>query len=212
MTANLVIHELPVGQLEPNPWNPNRMDDEMYAKLRAYVEREGLVEPLVVRRLKGQETLQLLGGYHRWMVAKELGYETVPCIVLNLSDERAKILSVNLNELKGQSAPHLLADLVHDLNRELSLEDLATQLPYDLANLEDMTDLLRIPDGLDVKLDEEAAVAERERMKVLSFPLSAKQLETVEGALGEASETIASRSRSAALTHLANAFLEGLKS
>ena len=205
-SASMKVEHIPIDQLEPNPWNPNRMPDEIYAKLRAYVEREGLVEPLVVRAIKGKARHQILGGFHRWQIAKELGFETVPCVVLTLSDHRAKILTINLNEMKGQAAPHLLADLVHDLNRDLSLDDLATQLPYDLANLEDMTDLLRVPDGLDLKLDEEAAAAERERVKVLSFALRPDQVEVVEGALDDAKEAIENRSRSAALAHVARVF------
>ena len=208
MTAAITITEIPIDQLEPNPWNPNKMSDETFAKLKAYVEREGLVEPLVVRAVKGKKKHQLLGGYHRWMIAKELGYDSVPCVVLRLSDRRAKILTINLNEMKGQAAPHLLADLVHDLSHDLSLDDLATQLPYDLADLRDLTDLLKIPDGLDLDLRDEAEAAERDRMTVLSFPLSPDQMETVQGALDDAKEKIESPSRSAALTHVARTYQE----
>ena len=28
------LQEIAVGGLEPNPWNPNRMSDEMYHKLK----------------------------------------------------------------------------------------------------------------------------------------------------------------------------------
>jgi ParB/RepB/Spo0J family partition protein len=202
------VTEIPIGKLEPNPWNPNRMSEEMYAKLRAYVEREGLVEPLIVR--PQDEVFQILGGYHRWKLAQELGYTTVPCVVVELDDRRAKILSINLNELKGQSVPDLLAELVHDLSRETSLEDLATQLPYDLTDLRDLTDLLKIPDGLDLKLDAEADAVEQERMKVMTFPLSPEQHAIVEDALESAKRTIGP-SRSGALTHVSREFLRGVR-
>jgi ParB-like chromosome segregation protein Spo0J len=204
------VHEIPVEKLVPNPWNPNRMSKQTYAKLKAYVKREGLVEPLIVRWTK--EGHQLLGGYHRWMIAKELGYETVPCIVLKLNDKRAKILSINLNELKGQSEPDLLADLVHDLSHDMSLEDLATQLPYDLADLRDLSDLKHIPDGLDLELEEEAKAMERKCTKVMSFPLTPEQNEAVEGALETAKEVVGGASRSAALTFVAREFMRGFDS
>ena len=85
------LMELGVGTLSPNPWNPNRMSEEMYHKLKAYIRREGLVEPIVVR-LHG-DCYQILGGYHRWKIARELGYETVPCAVVEVDDRRAKVLS-----------------------------------------------------------------------------------------------------------------------
>ena len=206
--ASLKVQDIPVGKLTPNPWNPNRMSDVTYAKLRAYVEREGFVEPLIVR--PHGDGYEILGGEHRWRVAQELGYEAVPCVVVKLDDRRAKILSVNLNELKGQTVPDLLADLVHDLSHDLTLEDLATQLPYDLADLHDFTDLLKIPDGLDLKLDEEAALLQRNQMKVMTFPLSPEQHEIVDDALANAKKTAGS-SRSGALTHVAREFLRGLR-
>ncbi|MDP3939891.1 MAG: ParB/RepB/Spo0J family partition protein [Deltaproteobacteria bacterium] len=165
---NLEILQIPIEKLEPNPWNPNRLSEELQHKLREYLRREGLVEPLVVRP-KG-DNYEILGGYHRWKICREeLGYTTVPCVVVELDDRRAKVLSLNLNELKGQPAPDLLAALIHDLNRELSLEDLSTQLPYSQTDLREVLELLKVPDGLQAYLDEEIERAERERPKILSF-------------------------------------------
>ncbi len=178
----LAITEIAVEELTPNPWNPNRMSDEMRAKLKAYIAREGFVEPLVARP-KGEQ-FEILGGFHRWEIAKDLGYKTVPCVVVNLDDRRAKILSVNLNEMKGQSLPSLLANLIHDLSAELTLEDLETQLPYSVEELKDSLELLKIPDGLEAYLEEEAAKQERERPTILSFVVD--DAETVEAAISKA--------------------------
>lgn len=164
----LMVQHIPIGKLQPNSWNPNKMSDVMMHKLREYLQREGLVEPIVVRP-KG-ECFEILGGYHRWRICKEdLGYETVPCVIVELDDRRAKILSVNLNELKGQSVPDLLARLVHDLSSEVSLDDLSTQLPYSKAELSDVLEVLKVPDGLKEYLDAEVEKAERERPQVVCF-------------------------------------------
>ncbi len=179
----LEVVELPVEKLNPNPWNPNRMAPEMYHKLLEYLRREGLVEPLVVRP-RG-EAYEILGGYHRWKICREeLGYESVPCVVVDLDDQRAKVLSVNLNELKGQSLPELLAQLIHDLSREVSLDDLATQLPYSSAELTDVLEVLKVPDGLKAYLDGEVERAERERPQILSFVVDDPA--PIEAALGTA--------------------------
>jgi ParB/RepB/Spo0J family partition protein len=204
--SGLKVHDIPVGKLDPNPWNPNRVPPGMYAKLRAYIEREGFVEPLVVRR-QG-DRYQILGGEHRWRIAKELGHENVPCVTVDLDDRRAKILTVNLNELKGQSVPALLASLIHELTRETSLADLETQLPYTLVELEDLQALLQIPDGLDLLLEQEAERMERERPRVLSFVVPAAQEALVEEAIGKAMTDVAGTSRGAALTHIARTYLE----
>lgn len=167
----LAVVQLPVGALVPNPWNPNRMDEPTRAKVRAYVRQEGLVQPLVVRpHPEEPDRYQILGGYHRWLICKEdLGYAEVPCVVVQMDDRRAKVLTVNLNELGGDPVPHLLAELVHDLTRDTSLEDLATLLPYDQRELADHLELLKLPAGLELQLEEEAKAHADGAPKMLTF-------------------------------------------
>ena len=200
----LTVTEIAVEILKKNCWNPNRMSPEMRAKLKAYIEREGFVEPLVVR--PQGDRYEILGGFHRWGIAKELGYETVPCVVVDLDDRRAKVLSVNLNEMKGQSLPSLLGNLIHDLSRELMLDDLETQLPYTLDELKDSLELLKLPDGLDAFLEEEAAKQERERPTILSFVV--EDAETVETAIEKAKTRQGLGTRGKALVAIARAYVE----
>jgi ParB family chromosome partitioning protein len=195
--------EIEVERLKLNPWNPNRMSEEMYHKLREYVKREGLVEPIVVR--PHSDGYQILGGYHRWKIAKELGYQTVPCALVELDDRRAKILSVNLNEMKGQSVSVLLSELVHDLSQELTLEDLESQLPYSEAELNDALELMKIPDGLEAYLEEEMAKAERESPHILSFVV--EDVDTVEQAIERASQANGGLTRGKALVEIARQYL-----
>jgi ParB family chromosome partitioning protein len=203
MSKAFELVEIEAGRLAPNPWNPNRMSEEMYHKLKAYVKREGLVEPIVVRP-KG-EGYEILGGFHRWRIAKELGYETVPCALVDLDDRRAKILSINLNEMKGQSVSALLSELVHDLSQELTLEDLESQLPYSEAELKDALEVMKIPDGLEAYLGAEVEKAERERPHILSFVI--EDVETVERALESASKRNGGLTRGKSLVEIARAYV-----
>ncbi len=203
----LTVGEIGVDRLTPNPWNPNRMSESMRAKLKRYLEREGFVEPLVVRA--HGDRYQILGGFHRWEIAKELGYGTVPCVVIDVDDKRAKILTVNLNEMKGQSLPTLLANLVHDLSKELVLEDLEKQLPYSLDELRDSLDLLKIPDGLDEFLKQETERQARERPQILTFVVD--DAEVIERAIEAAKREHGIGTRGKALVAIARAYLAGLE-
>ena len=96
------VVQIAIDRLIPNYWNANRMSKAMQKKLTAYLKREGLVEPLVVRPHPDEVGyFQILGGFHRWTICKDhLGYEVVPCVVVEgLDNKRAKILSVNLSEV-----------------------------------------------------------------------------------------------------------------
>jgi ParB family chromosome partitioning protein len=202
MSKAFDLVEIEVERLEPNPWNPNRMSPEMYEKLREYVKKEGLVEPIVVR--PSGDKYQILGGYHRWRIAQDLGYETVPCAVVELDDRRAKVLSINLNEMKGQSVTSLLSELIYDLNKELTLEDLGTMLPYTEGELKDCLEIMKIPDGLEALLNEQAEQAERERPHILSFVVD--DAEPVEEALQAASRRNGGLTRGRALVEIARAY------
>jgi ParB-like chromosome segregation protein Spo0J len=200
----LTVVEIGVEESTPNPWNPNRMSEAMRGKLKAYLQREGFVEPLVVRPLgKGY---QILGGFHRWEIAKELGYRTVPCVVVDVDDKRAKILSVNLNEMRGQSLPTLLASLIHDLSKELVLEDLEKQLPYSIEELKDSLDLLKIRDGLDDFLRAEAERQAKDRPQILTFVV--EDASVVEEAIEAAKRRLGIGTRGAALVAIARSYVE----
>lgn len=196
--------ELPIDKLDPNPWNPNRMDSVRFKKLVAYLEREGFVVPIVVRPGK-RGRYQIIDGEHRYRAAKELGLPAVPCEVVDLDDRRAKILTINLNRLRGEHAPAPTAALLHDLSMSLSAEDIASQTPYSRPEIEDYLALLQVPDTL-LDLESEAAEHERNRGHVISIACDNPAL--VEEALREAQERAGGEvSRGAALEAVCAAFL-----
>lgn len=186
------VTQIAADKLVANPWNVNRMSTTMQKKLTAYLKREGLVEPLVVRpHPKEPGRYEILGGFHRWTICREqLGYSTVPCVVVEgLDDRRAKILSVNLNSMKGESIPSLLSDLLHDLEQEMPLVDMEMTLPYDKHEIIDFLALMQLPDDFADTLEDEARAADEAAPTVLTLVLDRKQAaqwdQAVEVAKGE---------------------------
>jgi len=187
------VTEIPVDFLEPNGWNVNKMSSAMMKKLTAYLKREGLVEPIVVRpHPKREGRYEILGGYHRWTICKdELGYETVPCVVLELNDKRAKILSVNLNSMKGEAVPSLLSNLLHDLDQEMPMPDIEATLPFDQGEITDYLSLLQVPEGFADELEADAKRKDREAPEVLTVVLDRKQHALWEQAVEKAQDEVA---------------------
>ncbi len=187
------VVQIDVDKLVPNPWNVNRMSNAMQKKLTAYIKREGLVEPLVVRaHPKKRGRFEILGGFHRWTVCKQkLGYKTVPCVVVEgLDDKRAKILSVNLNSMKGESVPSLLSGLLNDLQQDIPLADLEATLPYDTGEIQDFLSLLQLPEGFADELEDEAQKKDEEAPTVLTLVLDKKQAELWDEAIEAAKEEV----------------------
>ncbi len=208
----LEVQHLPIESLQPNPWNVNRMDDAMQHKLCEYIRREGLVEPIVVRRMP--DHYQIIGGYHRWSICKDrLKYTTIPCVVLDVDENRAKVLSINLNQMSGQPVPVLLASLLHDLNKATALTDLETMLPFSKSQMEDSLELLKLPDGLEAYLEEQAAKEAAEAPVIVTIVLDRRQADLWEQACEIASvEAGQSRNRKArTLELMANAYIATAK-
>jgi len=107
--------------------------------------------------------------------------------------------------MKGQSVSVLLSELVHDLSQELTLEDLESQLPYSEAELKDVLEIMKIPDGLEAYLDEEVERAERERPHILSFVVD--DVEMVEKAIEKASQANGGLTRGKALMEIARSYV-----
>ncbi|MGD9141311.1 MAG: hypothetical protein PVJ42_07200 [bacterium] len=107
-------------------------------------------------------------------------------------------------EMKGESVTSLLGRLVHDLSEELTLEDLQTMLPYSEGELRDCLEILKIPDGLETLLQEQAEQAERERPHILSFVVD--DAEPVEEAITAASRRNGGLTRGRALVEIARAY------
>lgn len=134
--AGLQIIPVRPGQARPNPWNPNVMDAETYAKELESIRQNGFIEPITVREAP-DGALEIIDGFHRDKAAQELALAAIPAVNLGpISDQQAKKLTIIANELKGKAEPAKLAALVADLAQAEDFGKLALTLPYSVAELD----------------------------------------------------------------------------
>lgn len=183
------IKNISISLITPNNYNPNVVQTEILAKLKAEIAAKGMCEPILVR-IRGDGGYEIVDGEHRWQVCKELGWQEIPCIIQNFDDKEAKIKTLQLNYMRGSAIPIKLAYLIHDLNKEIKLEELAKRLPYEEIQLMDSLELLKLPEDLDKTLEDQALKEEEELPTVLSFVLYKRQLEVVEEAISKASQDL----------------------
>lgn len=133
------------SELEPNPWNPNKMNAFMYAKALESIETHGFVDPVTVRP-KGT-SYQIIDGEHRWRAAIDLSVSPIPCFDVGpIPDAKAKKLTILLNELRGQAAPDEMGALLKSLMEEEPLERLLEELPYTPDMFRGLTDISTLPE------------------------------------------------------------------
>jgi DNA modification methylase len=107
----LVVEEVPLDLLRPDPANPRRISEDELDALERSIREFGFVQPVLARREDGT----VIGGHQRLVAARRLGLQTVPVSWLDLSGERARVLSLALNKISGTWDEQLLARLISDL-------------------------------------------------------------------------------------------------
>ncbi|MBE6045088.1 MAG: ParB/RepB/Spo0J family partition protein [Clostridiales bacterium] len=82
-----------IDDIKPNTTQPRKnFDEEKLEELATSIERHGVIQPLVLRKLgKGYE---IVAGERRWRAARIAGLKEVPCIVKELTDEENMLLAI----------------------------------------------------------------------------------------------------------------------
>jgi ParB family transcriptional regulator, chromosome partitioning protein len=138
--------EVPVGSLDPNPFQPrSAMDPARLAELGASIRETGIVQPILVRR-RG-ERYQIIAGERRFRAAQAIGLATVPVTVREVADEHLLELALveniqreELNAIEEAQAFHRLQDEFH-----LTQEEIARRVGRDRTTVANTLRLLRLP-------------------------------------------------------------------
>ena len=93
--------EYNVNSLIAAEYNPRELTQHQHQSLVDSIKRFGLVDPLIVNTHKDRKNV-LVGGHQRLKIIKELGYESVTCVEVDLSPDKEKELNVRLNRNTGQ--------------------------------------------------------------------------------------------------------------
>ena len=83
-----------VSDLVPNQFQPrNYFDEKKIDELTQSVKKNGLIQPIAVR--KGKKGIyEIVAGERRWLAAQRAGLHDVPVIVLNLNDTQSLELAI----------------------------------------------------------------------------------------------------------------------
>src|SRR5271167_4453715 len=98
---------LPTGSLRPNARNPRRTFaaaelDELAASLR----ERGIIQPIVVRMLRGAADMyEIIAGERRWRAAQRAGLHEVPVVVIEATDAEALQLAIIENVQRADLNP-----------------------------------------------------------------------------------------------------------
>lgn len=112
---NLKMQKVNTKELKAAKYNPRRKlekTDEAYQRIKSSIEEFGYVDPIIVNA----NNMTVIGGHQRLEILKELGYEEIECVMLNLDEKQEKRLNLSLNKNVGYWDNTKLEELFDELN------------------------------------------------------------------------------------------------
>lgn len=141
---------LSVDHVKPNPNQPRReFDPVAMMELTQSVERDGIIQPIIVRLIAPDE-YQIIAGERRWRAAKSAGLTTVPAIPRTADDHKVLELALIENIQREDLNPIELALAFHRMASELGLshDQIGEKTGKDRATVTNTIRLLQLPEDL----------------------------------------------------------------
>ena len=146
LVPGLVLKDLPLNQITPNPKQPRTVFDESDLDELAFSLKEvGLLQPIVVRPVGS--TYEIVAGERRWRAAQAAGFKTIAALVRETSDEvllrDALLENLHRSQLNALEEASAYAQLLDDFG--CTQEELAQRLGRSRPQVTNMLRLLRLP-------------------------------------------------------------------
>lgn len=129
--------------LKPNPYNPNKQNDDEFALLRQSIKSDGFTMPVLVNK-----DLMIIDGEHRWRAALAEGLKLIPVVKLDLNDARMKMATIRHNKATGSHDMGLEALVLKDLEILMGVEFIREQLHVGEEELREILNFTNAPDML----------------------------------------------------------------
>ncbi len=146
------MRHLPIELLRRNPDNPRKTFGESeLEELARSIKEKGLLQPIMVRPLKGESSsYEIVAGERRWRAAQKAGVHDVPVLIRELSDnealEFALIENVQRSDLNALEEALGYRQLMDQFS--YTQEKMAESLGKSRSHIANTLRLLKLPEGV----------------------------------------------------------------
>jgi ParB family chromosome partitioning protein len=152
VSAEVIINSIRQSPLQPR----TNFDSTALAELAASISARGLIQPIVVRKLRPDESsenkhYELIAGERRWRAAQVAGLETIPVIIKDVFDSRdILLLSLVENIQRDDLNPIEEALAYAKLSKDFSLthEQIAEGVGKNRSSISNIIRLLELPTSI----------------------------------------------------------------
>lgn len=149
---------VPIEFLKANPRNPRRtFSDAELDELSSSIKQHGVIQPIVVRPVKGAtDRFEIIAGERRWRASQRAGLHDVPIVTVEVTDSAALEIAIienvqrsDLNAMEEAQGYHALAT-----EYKHSAEDIAKLVGKSRSHVANMMRLTRLPDQVQAYIAE----------------------------------------------------------
>jgi ParB family transcriptional regulator, chromosome partitioning protein len=141
--------QLPVGEIEENPFQPRRdFSDAEIVSLAESLKEHDMLQPILVRRVG--ERYQLISGERRLRAARHAGWTTIPARVRQADDRLVAELAIveNLQRRDLNPVEKALSFKRYVDEHRCTQDDLAKRLKIDRSTIANLMRLLELPGSI----------------------------------------------------------------
>lgn len=147
--AKAAPRKVPIEFLKANPRNPRRtFSDTELAELADSIKQHGVIQPIVVRPVKGAtDRFEIIAGERRWRASQKVALREVPIVTVDVNDSDALEIAIienvqrsDLNAIEEAQGYHALA-----AEFKRSQDDIAKIVGKSRSHVANMMRLTKLP-------------------------------------------------------------------
>jgi len=165
------IKYISVDEIKPNPNQPRKFFDlTSLNELTESIKLYGVCQPITVRLINGR-SYELVAGERRLRAAKNAGLETIPAVVMTMTDNKSALIAM-VENLQRQNLSFIeeaegYFALINDYG--LTQEELAKKVGKSQSAVANKLRILRLPPHI-LKTIYEKGLTERHARALLKIP------------------------------------------
>lgn len=141
------IAQIPLSQIEPNPFQPRtEFDKEALDDLATSIKQQGIIQPITVRKM-GYDNYQIISGERRFRASKLAGLTTIPAYVRVANDqgmlEMALVENIQRSDLNALEVALSYKRLIDECS--LTQEELSDRVGKNRSTVTNFLRLLKLP-------------------------------------------------------------------
>ena len=146
------LRTVSISAIKPNEHQPrSHFDEESMSSLAASIREVGLLQPVLVREVEGEEeSYELIAGERRWRACRRAGLQTIRVLVQPdagdaVSLEQALVENLHREDLNALEEAAAYQQLIDEFG--LTHEQVATRMGKGRATVTNTLRLLQLPAG-----------------------------------------------------------------